>query len=279
MSRRFDDLVALQARLLAPGGCPWDREQTHQSLRTYLLEETYEVLEQLDAHNFEKLPDELGDLLLQVVFHSALAQQAGHFEIGDVIERIHTKLVRRHPHVFGDTRADTAGQVVKNWEQLKAEERKAAGHAEADEAKSLMSGVTKGLPATLEAFQLTRRAARIGFDWESIEGVLDKLAEEIRELRDELGKARAHAGVPPSAEQQVRIEAELGDLLFAAVNAARFLHADPELALRAANRKFVARFQQMELAAEKQGKRLADLPRDEMEALWDRAKAAEAGNT
>lgn len=272
MSHKFEDLVALQARLLAPGGCPWDREQTHESLRTYLLEEAYEVLEQLDARNFEKLPDELGDLLLQVVFHAALAQQAGRFDIGDVIESIYNKLVRRHPHVFGDQKADTAGEVLKNWEQLKAEERKAEGKGEAADRESLLSGVPKTLPATLEAFQLTRRAARIGFDWENIDGVLDKLGEETGELRAELSASAAEKRSP---DQQARIESEIGDLLFAAVNVSRFLGVDPELALRAANRKFIARFQQMEQAAERRGVKLADVPRDEMEALWDRAKSAE----
>ena len=255
--------MAVQARLLDPGGCPWDREQTHESLRTYLLEETYEVLEALEAKDFRKLPDELGDLLLQIVFHSELARREGKFEIGDVIEHIHNKMVRRHPHVFGDAQADDAKAVLKNWEQLKAEERKAAGKAEA--SGSLLEGIPKTLPATLEAFQLTRRASRIGFDWERLEGVLDKLKEEVAELRAAAEKgAREH------------MEEEIGDLLFVAVNVARFLETDPELALRAANAKFKKRFEWMEREAERGGRKLAEVPREEMERLWERAKVADA---
>lgn len=263
MSRKFEDLVALQARLLDPNGCPWDREQTHESLRTYLLEETYEVLEALEHKDFVKLPDELGDLLLQVVFHAELAKRAGRFEIGDVVEHIHTKMVRRHPHVFGETQADDAKAVLKNWEQLKTEERKAAGKT--DQAASLLDGLPKTLPATLEAYQLTRRAARIGFDWEKLEGVLDKLREEVAELR-----AAAEKG------GQEKLEEEIGDLLFVAVNVARFLHTDPELALRKTNRKFQERFRWMEQEAQRSGRKLADVPREEMEALWDQAKVSKS---
>jgi len=262
VSRKFDDLVALQARLLAPGGCPWDREQTHESLRTYLLEEAYEVLEALDDSDRRKLPEELGDLLLQVVFHAELARLGGRFEIGDVIESIYTKMVRRHPHVFGGQQAADAQAVLKNWEQLKAEERGAGGPPGAP--ASLLDGVPRTLPAALEAYQLTRRASRIGFDWEEFEGLLEKLQEEAAELRKALA-----AGDP------ARREEEVGDLLFVAVNIARFLHTDPEIALKKTNRKFIARFQQMERAAADRGKKLADLSREEMERLWDRAKADE----
>lgn len=263
MSRKFEDLVALQARLLDANGCPWDREQTHQSLRTYLLEEAYEVLEALDARDFGKLPEELGDLLLQIVFHSELGKRAGRFEIGDVVEHIHNKMVRRHPHVFGEATADDAQAVLKNWEQIKAEERKAAGKAEG--CASLLEGIPRTLPATLEGYQITRRASRIGFDWDTLEGVLDKIREEAGELR-----AASKAG------DRAQLEEEIGDLLFAAVNVARYLETDPELALRNANRKFKARFQWMEREAEKSGRKLADVPRQEMEALWDRSKMAEA---
>jgi tetrapyrrole methylase family protein/MazG family protein len=268
VSRRFEDLVALQARLLDPNGCPWDREQTHESLRTYLLEETYEVLETLEAKDFDKLAGELGDLLLQVVFHAELARRAGRFEIGDVIEHIHAKMVRRHPHVFGAVEAATSGEVLKNWEQLKAEERaqsKAENGGE-EGGESLLDGIPHTLPAALEAYQLTRRASRIGFDWDDLEGLLDKLKEEAQELRGAMGEA-----------SKERVEEEIGDLLFVAVNVARFLHVDPELALKKANRKFKSRFQQMEREAAGAGRKLTDTPREEMERLWEQAKQDEKG--
>jgi MazG family protein len=261
----FEALVALQDRLLAPGGCPWDREQTHESLRTYLIEEAYEVLEALDAKDFEKLPEEFGDLLLQVVFHAALAKRAGKFDIRDVVERIHTKLVRRHPHVFGSVKAETAGAVLKNWEQLKAAERAEMNGTASPQAESLLDGVPKSLPALLEAYQLTKRAAKIGFDWDDIEGLLEKLNEETSELR---------ATLPPHEDQGAlaRREEEVGDLLFVAVNVARFLGVDPEIALKAANRKFSARFRSMEEEMRRRGAKLADASREEMEQLWERSK-------
>jgi len=269
---RFEDLVALQARLLRPGGCPWDREQTHETLRTYLLEETYEVLEALESGDPEKLSSELGDLLLQVVFHAGLAKQQGQFDIRDVIERIYTKLVRRHPHVFGEAQAKTSAAVLRNWEQLKAEERRAGNE---QENESLLAGVPRTLPALLEAFQLTRRAARIGFDWENIEGLLDKLNEEAAELRRAVGREKPRRGGKQTEE-------EVGDLLFVAVNVARFLGVDPEIALKQANRKFKARFEAMEREAARRGpdssgraRRLADVSREEMEALWERSKEKE----
>ncbi|MCL5287506.1 MAG: nucleoside triphosphate pyrophosphohydrolase [Acidobacteria bacterium] len=263
----FEALVKLQERLLGPGGCPWDREQTHETLRTYLIEETYEVLEALDARDYKRLPGELGDLLLQIVFHAELARLAGRFDIRDVVERIHTKMVRRHPHVFGDVEAATSKAVLKNWEQLKVEERAASGESSSKAAagKSILEGVPRTLPALLEAYQLTRRAANIGFDWEDVEGILEKLKEETGELREHLGPRR-------KAGAQGRVEEEVGDLLFVAVNLARFLRVDPEIALRKASRKFVSRFRAMEREAARRGGRLADVPREEMEALWDRSK-------
>ena len=265
--RCFEALVQLQKSLLAPGGCPWDREQTHESLRTYLIEETYEVLEALDAQDFKRLPGELGDLLLQVVFHAELASRAGRFDIRDVIEHIHTKMVRRHPHIFGKVKAATSKVVLKNWEQLKAEERAGSGEgaAEAIKKTSILEGVPRTLPALLEAYQLTRRAAHIGFDWDNVEGILEKLSEETAELREHLGPRR-------NAGSQRGVEEELGDLIFVAVNLARFLRVDPEIALKKANRKFAARFRAMEQEAFRRGGPLADVPRDEMEALWDRSK-------
>lgn len=261
--------MVLQARLRAPNGCPWDREQTHQTLRTYLIEEAYEVLEALESGDDKKFQGELGDLLLQVVFHAELAREGGRFDISDVIEAIHSKLVRRHPHVFGKVHARTSADVLKNWEQLKAEERReeatpsqnrAQGPAKASSA-SLLEGIPKTLPAVLEAYQLTRRASRIGFDWDDFAGLAAKLGEETAELREAAGSAEAR-----------RQEEEAGDLLFVAVNVARYLGVDPEIALKRANRKFAARFRAMEEAAARSGRALADVPRAEMEALWDAAK-------
>ncbi len=256
--------MALQARLRSPRGCPWDRRQTHQSLRTYLLEETYEVLEALDSGDDAQLAAELGDLLLQVVFHAQLAREAGRFDVRDVIEHIHTKLVRRHPHVFGRVRANTATQVLKNWEQLKAEERLARrGVSQAAEkaAPSLLDGLPPALPALLEAYQLTRRASRVGFDWDDVAGLFEKLQEEAAELRRALGQA-----------DRVGLEEEVGDLLFVAVNVARFLDIDPEIALKQANRKFSARFRQMEQQAARRGRRLGELAREDLESLWEASK-------
>jgi MazG family protein len=276
----FEKLVALQGRLRAPGGCPWDREQTHESLRKFLVEETYEVLDAMELGDARKFSSELGDLLLQVVFHSALAEEAGRFTITDVVESIHDKLVRRHSHVFGKVKAATSPDVLRNWEQLKAAERAREGKpADASGAKeSILSGISRSLPAVLEAYQLTRRASHIGFDWDNLHGILDKLEEEKRELlaalpdtgRDSRAGARDRAAV--SAESNARQEEETGDLLFAAVNIARFLGVDPEIALKKANQKFKQRFNWMEAAAKRDGSRLADLPRDRMEQLWNEAK-------
>jgi MazG family protein len=260
----FEKLAKLQTRLRAPNGCPWDREQTHMTLRTYLIEEAYEVVEALESGDDAKFAEELGDLLLQVVFHADIAREEGRFTAAEVIQGIHDKMVRRHPHVFGEKRARDAKAVLKSWEKIKAEERKAKGGDEKKPA-SLLDGVSHALPGTMEGFQLTRRAARIGFDWESAEGVLDKLAEEGGELKKEV-----------SAQDAKRIEEEAGDLLFAAVNVARFLHVDPEIALKKANAKFAARFKSMEALARESGRELADVPREEMERLWERAKESEA---
>ena len=268
----FERLAAVQARLRAPDGCPWDREQTHASLRTYLIEETYEVLEALESGDDAKFAEEMGDLLLQIVFHSQIAKEEGRFSVSDVIRKIHDKMVRRHPHVFGEKRAKDSAEVLKNWEQLKKEERAAAGRKNGsgsrEETKdaSLLDGVSKALPAALEGFQLTRRAARIGFDWDNVEGVFEKMNEEAGELRQALSAKDAH-----------KTEEEMGDLLFAAVNLARYLHIDPEIALKKANAKFSMRFRRMEELAAKNGKALADVPRGQMEELWDTAKLAEKG--
>lgn len=264
----FEKLVALQAQLRAPGGCPWDREQTHESLRRYLVEETYEVLDAMEEGDAREFASELGDLLLQVVFHSEIATEAGRFTIADVIEAIHSKMVRRHPHVFGNVTAETSTEVLKNWEQLKAEEWAAEGKpARGDETGgSILAGVSRSLPAALEAYELTRRAAKIGFDWDNVEGIFDKIEEEKREILSAIG-ARTN-------DTRARIEEEAGDLLFAAVNVARFLDVNPEIALKKANRKFKERISWMEGAARSEGRRLADLPRERMEELWDESKKA-----
>ena len=262
----FEKLVSLQAQLRAPDGCPWDREQTHESLRKYLVEETYEVLDAMEAGDAREFASELGDLLLQVVFHSVLAEEAGRFTIADVIESIHSKMVRRHPHVFGDVKAATSAEVLKNWEQLKAEERAAEGKSEREKDGSILAGVSRSLPAALEAYELTRRAAKIGFDWDTVDGIFDKIEEEKREILSAI-RARKTNG-------RARIEEEAGDLLFAAVNVARFLDVNPEIALKKANRKFKDRISWMEGAARSEGRRLADLPRGRMEELWDESKKA-----
>jgi len=267
----FEKLVAVQARLRAPGGCPWDREQTHESLRTYLIEEAYEVLEALASGNDDKFAEEMGDLLLQVVFHSQMAQEQGRFTISDVIREIHDKLIRRHPHVFGEARAKDAAEVLRNWEQIKAQERlsktEASGNLSGSKAgieASLLDGVSQALPATLEGFQLTRKASRIGFDWKTAGDIFEKMGEETRELQSAL-----------DAREQPKVEEELGDLLFAAVNLARFLKVDPEIALKKANSKFSQRFRFMEKLAREGGGEFKNLPREEMEALWDLAKQTE----
>ena len=277
VSRRFEDLVELQKKLLAPGGCPWDRQQTHESLRTYLLEETYEVLDALDAKDNAKIAEELGDLLLQILFHAELGRLAGTFDLGDVIEAIYVKMVRRHPHVFGETKARDAAEVLKNWEQIKAEERHAArkdsgpsvgGDHSASAASagppSLLDGVPRSMPALMRAHQMTRRAANVGFDWKNAQGVLEKVAEEVGELRTALSAA--------SLADRDELEEEAGDVLFAAMNVARFLKLDPELALRRANAKFEARFRAMEQEAAREGRKLADASPAELDALWERAK-------
>ncbi|HUC42118.1 MAG TPA: nucleoside triphosphate pyrophosphohydrolase [Candidatus Micrarchaeaceae archaeon] len=260
--------MALQRRLRAPNGCPWDREQSHASLRKFLIEETYEALDAMDSGEKSEFASELGDLLLQIVFHSVLAEESGDFTGADVIESVHTKMVRRHPHVFGETRVKDSAEVLKSWEQLKAAERAAAGKSPAKSAaeESLLSGVPRSLPSVLEAYQLTRRASRVGFDWDSLAGILDKLDEEGREI----------AGAQKQSQPHARLEEETGDLLFAAVNVARFLGVDPEIALKKANRKFKRRFEWMESASRAEGCAFADLPRARKEELWDASKRAEA---
>ena len=255
----------MQARLRAPGGCPWDREQTHATLRTYLIEEAYEVLDAIESGNSEALAEELGDLLLQVLFHADLARETGEFDVSDVITGIHDKMVRRHPHVFGDVKAETSGEVLKNWAQLKAREKHAAspkGVALQNSVPSVLDGVPRNLPALLEAYQITRRASQVGFDWERVEGIFEKLAEETTELQAALAESNRRAS-----------EEEVGDLLFSVVNLARFLGFDPEVTLKLSNQKFKNRFQEMEREALTSEKELSGLSKEELEFLWDAAKA------
>jgi tetrapyrrole methylase family protein / MazG family protein len=260
----FSDFVGLIARLRAPGGCPWDREQTHASLKPMTIEEAYEVLAAIDEGTDEELAGELGDLLLQVVFHAQIAAETGRFTVADVIAGVTAKMVRRHPHVFGDETAASSGDVLRNWEALKQAERKASGKAAP--AESMLDSVPASLPAVMEAFQVSTKVARVGFEWPDPAGAIAKLEEETRELRDE-----AEAGSPDPR----RVAEEVGDLLFTAVNVARLLGVDPESALKQANRKFRRRFGHVEARLRESNRGPADSTLDEMEALWQEAKAAE----
>jgi MazG family protein len=293
---RFERAVAIMERLRAPGGCPWDREQTFDSIKPYTLEEAYEVLEAIDNRDWDELTGELGDLLLQVLFYSEMAKEQGTFSIDEVLERLSKKLVDRHPHVFGDVKAETSSDVLRNWEALKAEEKKKrlqarAGQAAQEDAepKSVLAGVSSSIPALLEAFKLSSRAARVGFDWSEVGGLFDKLNEEARELQEQLrefpqpGPKPHGRGVAGSGERKIgedlrwRLEDEVGDLLFVVVNIARYLSLDPESALKRTNRKFKRRFQWIEARLREQGKAPQDANMDELENLWQQAKQQENG--
>jgi MazG family protein len=290
----FERAVAIMARLRAPGGCPWDREQTFDSIKPYTLEETYEVLEAIDNRDWDELSGELGDLLLQVLFYSEMSKEQGTFTIDEVLEKLSAKLVNRHPHVFGDVQAETASEVVRNWEAIKAEEKKkrleaGGGKAakDADVPASILGGVSTAMPALLEAHKLSSRAAHVGFDWPNVEGLFDKLREETEELREQLadfpapgprpqGRGVAGSGkatVPD--ELRARLEEELGDLLFVLVNIARYLSLDPESALKKTNRKFKRRFQWMEQRLRDAGRNPEQSTMDELESLWQQAKQQE----
>ena len=298
------------ARLRAPGGCPWDREQTFDTIKPYTLEETYEVLEAIDNRDWPELTGELGDLLLQVLFYSQMASEEGHFSVDDVLDRLSNKLVDRHPHVFGDVKADTPAEVLRNWEALKAIEKEkekkkrlaANGDKKADpsdreqtdHAQSVLAGVSSKMPALMEAYKLSSRAARVGFDWPEMEGLFAKLEEETVELRDELktvpvlpfaataikeqsvGKGIAGSGRPQvSPELRERLEDEVGDMFFVLVNIARFLALDPESALRKTNRKFKRRFQWIEERLRASGRTPQEASMDELETLWQESKQQE----
>ncbi len=306
---RFERAVQIMARLRAPGGCPWDREQTFDTIKPYTLEETYEVLEAIDNRDWPELTGELGDLLLQVLFYSQMASEAGHFSVDDVLERLSNKLVDRHPHVFGEVKADTPAEVLRNWEALKAIEKekekkkrlaaeekarlvgdsdtRPSGHPA--EPESVLAGVSSKMPALMEAYKLSSRAARVGFDWPEMEGLFAKLEEETSELREELkaapmltfkdqsvGKGIAGSGKPQiSPELRGRLEDEVGDLFFVLVNIARYLSLDPESALRKTNRKFKRRFQWMEERLRASGRAPQEASMDELETLWQESKQQE----
>jgi MazG family protein len=295
---RFERAVQIMARLRAPGGCPWDREQTFDTIKPYTLEETYEVLEAIDNRDWPELTGELGDLLLQVLFYSQMASEEGHFSVDDVLDRLSNKLVDRHPHVFGDVKADTPAEVLRNWEALKAreKEKKKSLAPPADEdterdasVQSVLAGVSSKMPSLMEAYKLSSRAAHVGFDWSEIEGLFAKLEEETAELREELkavpessfqaqsvGKGVAGSGRPKvSPELRERLEDEVGDLFFVMVNIARYLSLDPESALRKTNRKFKRRFQWMEERLRANGRSPQQASMDELEILWQQAKQQE----
>ena len=272
MPATFNDLVALMDRLRSPNGCPWDREQTYATLAPMLLEEAYEAFEAVeDAREGRpaELCDELGDLLFQIVFYAQVAKEQGEFTIDDVTSAIHNKMVRRHPHVFGDVTAEDAATVLMNWETMKAEERRAAGKSE-DTNASLLTGVSSKAPALMEAHQLSTKAARVGFDWKSVDDIFDKLQEEIEELRAAI---KDHSALKDEANH-ARVREEIGDLLFAATNIARHMQVEPEAALKSTNRKFRRRFEYIENALHERKQPFDQTSIDELEELWQEAKRA-----
>ena len=264
--KRFERLVEIMSRLRGPDGCPWDKEQDSHTLKPMLVEEVYEVLEAIDNQDFEGISEELGDLLLHVVFQAQLGKESNRFDVNTVIQKICDKLVRRHPHVFGNQTAGTAEQVIRNWEAIKAQERAEKLTSRTAEQRSLLEGIPSKLPAIHEAHQISSRAARVGFDWPDIEGIFDKLQEEVRELKEVIAEDGSNA-------KGDRLEDEIGDLLFVIVNIARSLKIDSEAALKRANRKFKSRFQYMEGELAREGKSIEDSNLDEMQALWQRAKS------
>jgi tetrapyrrole methylase family protein/MazG family protein len=253
----FDELVAIMKRLRGPGGCPWDAEQTHESLMRYLLEETYEVIEAIEARSPEHLKEELGDLLLQPVFHAAIAEEAGTFSIDDVIRNLCDKLVRRHPHVFGDMHIADSSAQIENWEQIKKSEK-------GGQRNSALAGIPPYLPALLKAQKMTEKAARVGFDWEHVDQIMAKVLEELHEFEEAM-----------AAGDNEQMEAELGDLLFAIVNLGRFLLINPEEALRKTINRFQLRFEYVEDCLHRQGQQMQEASLEEMDHMWEAAKERE----
>ncbi|MBC8031631.1 MAG: nucleoside triphosphate pyrophosphohydrolase [Pyrinomonadaceae bacterium] len=269
MPANFRDLIDLMDKLRSPDGCPWDREQTYATLAPMLLEEAYEAFEAVEAARDgqpNELRDELGDLLFQIVFYAQVAKERGEFSIDDVTSAIHAKMVRRHPHVFGDVDANDTATVLLNWEAMKAEERRAAGNSERE--GSLLDGVSSKAPALMEAHQLSTKAARVGFDWEKIEDIFAKLEEELGELRAAI---QTHANSKSEADH-TKVREEIGDLLFAATNIARHLQVEPEAALKLTNRKFRRRFGHIETTLTERGQTFDETTIDGMEELWQEAK-------
>lgn len=264
--RTFARLHEIVGILRSPEGCPWDREQTHESIRKNLIEETYEVLETIDEDDPEHMQEELGDLLLQIMLHSQMEEELGTFTVYDVIQALNDKLIFRHPHVFGESSAKDAESALQNWEQMKAEEKRRKGLS--PEKASALDGIPRDLPALMKAYKLQKKASKVGFDWDNIEGVFQKIEEELGELRQAVTEGQS--------DEDTALE--LGDLLFAVSNAARFIGADPEEALSRTNRKFVSRFSYIEEKLAAQGKTLQESTLDEMEALWQTAKSGSAQN-
>jgi tetrapyrrole methylase family protein/MazG family protein len=254
----FEGFEELVAHLRAPNGCPWDREQTHASLRTHLLEETYEALDALDKNNMDDLKEELGDMLLQIVLHAEIATESNEFRMADILQGIHQKIVRRHPHVFGDTKINEVDGVLRNWERLKESERE---DANGNGKKGILDGVPISLPALTQAQEYQDRAARVGFDWKEIDPVLAKVHEELAEVN--------------AARTDQEKANELGDLLFAVVNLVRWYKVDAESALRNTNRKFATRFQKIEIEAKKNHRKLVDMTLEEMDEIWEETKKSE----
>jgi len=261
MSKSFDHLVGIMNRLRDPGGCPWDREQTLETLSGYLLEETHEVTEAIRSGDGRALCEELGDLLLQIVFMAKIGQEKDWFSMDDVANGISEKMIRRHPHVFGETAVEDAEEVVRNWEEIKREERRET------QKTSTLDGVPASLPALLKAYRMTQKAAAVGFDWERPEDIIDKLHEEVAEL-----EAEVRAGDEVSLD---RIRSEMGDVLFVMANLARHLGVEPETAMQETNSKFLRRFQGIEALAEKDGRTLAEMTLGELDGLWNQVKAGE----
>jgi len=263
---KFEKLVKIMATLRGPNGCPWDKQQDFNSLKPMLVEETYEVLEAIDNQDFDGLAEELGDLLLHVVFHSHLGKETGAFDINTVIDKISEKLVRRHPHVFGDESASTPEEVIRNWEAIKAQEKAEKLKSRTPAERSLLEGIPSKLPAIHEAHQISSRVARVGFDWPDVEGIFEKLQEEVSELQEVISSGGDET-------KRERLEDEIGDMLFCIVNIARHLKIDSESALKRANRKFKTRFRYMEAELAKQGKSVDQTSLAEMEKLWQKAKS------
>lgn len=256
--RSLEDLVDIMAKLRGNPGCPWDKAQTHETLKPYLVEEAYEVIDAINRKNTQDLIEELGDLLLQIVFHCHLGKERGEFDIGDVIQGVCEKMIRRHPHIFGDVTVDGTGEVLKNWEDIKREEKDIKSQTQS------MKNLPNTLPALMEAFKVQEKAARVGFDWESVDGALDKVYEELDELKEVY-----NGGIGD------KITEEIGDLIFACVNVARFLEVEPELALKDAVKKFIRRFKYVEEAAAKSDRSLHEMSLQEMDKLWDQGKKLE----